>query len=69
MPAPKKEIDIDSAIEYLQQHINEITVVENHMRNKLSLLKSVKAMNISHNDVIKGLIKKELDTLEETTLW
>jgi len=69
MPAPKKEIDIDSAIEYLQQSLNEMAAVEVYMRNKLAWLKSVKDMDISHNDVIKGLIKKELDTLEEITLW
>ncbi len=69
MPAPKKELDIDSAIEYLEQSLNEIAAVEVYMRNKLVWLKSVKDMDISHKDVIKGLIKKELDTLEATTLW
>ena len=69
MPAPKKEIDIDSAIEYLQQSLNEMAAVEVYMRNKLAWLKSVKDMDISHTDVIKSLIKKELDTLEEITLW
>ena len=69
MPAPKKEINIDSAIEYLQQSLNEMAAVEVYMRNKLAWLKSVKDMDISHSDVIKDLIKKELDTLEETTLW
>ena len=69
MPAPKKELDIDSAIEYLQQSLNEMAAVEVYMRDKLVWLKSVKDMNMSRKDVIKSLIKKELDTLEEITLW
>ena len=69
MPAPKKEIDIDSAIEYLQQSLNEMAAVEVYMRDKLAWLKSVKNMDMSRKKVLKNLIKKELDTLEEITLW
>ena len=69
MPAPKKEIDIDSTIEYLKQRLNEMTAVESYMRNMLEWLKSVKDKGISHNDFIRNLVKKDLDTLEEIKLW
>ena len=69
MPAPKKEIDIDSTIEYLKQRLNEMTAVESYMRNMLDWLKSVKDKGISHNDFIRNLVKKDLDTLEEIKLW